>query len=325
MKSSLFNFVGEFSSTLEELALQVEDLLVNHPSAAMSRARLFGEVFVSMIFEQEQIREVGKLPQWEKVKILYQNDLIPDDIYTQLEFIRKNGNDATHQVIKIEQEMARRVHRALYDLSVWYGEVYVSHSFRAPSYEPPSNQNQEQDNIKQWMEDYVQEMQGRIAEIEEELKFLKLEKKEHKFQEKSDNRIIRTSSHSIKDIENRFPLERFEPTLQSFQLNRSNLTKKATEFQHQEYQNEYIYLLTNKTPTIVIHPAFVEEIELLKGLPTKPYKSTALRKFPKKEEDDKLKSNYGYAYTFQTNSELEGLLQRILEVMKARRDIRLRP
>ena len=94
MKSSLFNFVGEFSSTLEELALQVEDLLVKHPSAAMSRARLFGEVFVSMIFEQEQIREVGKLPQWEKVKILYQNDLIPDDIYTQLEFIRKNGNDA---------------------------------------------------------------------------------------------------------------------------------------------------------------------------------------------------------------------------------------
>ena len=82
MKSSLFNFVGEFSSTLEELALQVEDLLVNHPSAAMPRARLFGEVFVSNDIEQEQIREVGKLPQWgEKVKILYQNDLIPDHLY----------------------------------------------------------------------------------------------------------------------------------------------------------------------------------------------------------------------------------------------------
>ena len=48
-------------------------------------------------------------------------------------------------------------------------------------------------------------MQGRIAEIEEELKFLKLGEEEHKFQEKSDNRIIRTSSHSIKEIENRFP------------------------------------------------------------------------------------------------------------------------
>ena len=62
----------------------------------------------------------------------------------------------------------------------------------------------------------------------------------------------------------------------------------------------------------------MEENELLNGLPTKSYKSTALRKFPKKEEDGKLKSNYGYAYTFQTNSELEGLLERILEVMKAR-------
>ena len=91
--------------------------------------------------------------------------------------------------------------------------------------------------------------------------------------------------------------------MQSFQLNRSNLTKKAAEFQHQEFQNEYIYLLTNKTPTIVIHPAFVEETELLKGLPTKSYKSTALRKFPKKEENAKLMSNYGYAYTFQTNSD----------------------
>ena len=318
MKPSLFNFIGEFSSTLEELALQVEDLLVSYPSAAVSRARLFGEVFVSMIFEQEQIREVDKLPQWEKVKILYQNDLIPDDIYMQLEFIRKNGNDASHKVIEIEQEMARRVHRTLYDLCVWYGEVYVSHNFRAPSYEFSSNQHQEQGNIKQWMEDYVQEMQQRIAEIEEELKLLKHEKKEHKRQKVNDDRIIRTSSHSIHEIEQRFPLERFEPTLESFQLKRSNLTKKAAEFQHQEYRNEFIYLLTNKTPTMVIHPALVEESELLKGLPTKPSKSTALRKFPKKEENGKLMSNYGYAYTFQTNSELEGLLQRILEVMKVK-------
>ena len=318
MKSSLFGFVGEFSSTLEELALQVEDLLVSHPSAALSRARLFGEVFVSMILEQEQIREVGKSPQWEKIKILYQNDLIPDDIYTQLEFIRKNGNDATHQVIKIELELARRIHRGLYNLCVWYGEVYVSHSFRAPSYEPLSSQPQEQDNLKQRMDDYFQEMQQRISEIEEELTLLKQEKKENKLQQKKDDRIVSTRSQSIKEIESKFPLERFEPTLEKYQLNRSNLTKKAVEFQHKVYQTEYIYLLTNKTPTLVIHPALVEEHESLKGLPTKSYKSTALRKFPRKEEDGKLMSSYGYAYTFQTNSELEGLLQRILEVMKAK-------
>ena len=270
MKSGFFNFVGEFSSTLEELALQVEELLVRHPSAAVSRARLFGEVIVSMIFEQEQIMEVGKLVQWEKVKILYQNDLISDDIYTQLEFIRKNGNDASHQVKKIEQELARRIHRAIYDLCVWYGEVYVSHTFRAPSYELPSNKYQEQETIDQVMDDYVQEMQKRIAEIEEELKLLKQEKKDHNSsKERFDDRIIRTNSQSLKEIENRFPLERFEPTFNSFQFKRTNLTKKAVEFQHTEYHDEYIYLLTNKTPTIVIHPDLVEKTELLKGLPTK--------------------------------------------------------
>ncbi len=43
MKSSIFDFLGEFSSTLEELALRVEDLLWDQPQEAMMKARLFGE------------------------------------------------------------------------------------------------------------------------------------------------------------------------------------------------------------------------------------------------------------------------------------------
>ena len=67
MKSSIFDFLGGFSSTLEELALRVEDLLWDQPQEAMMKARLFGETLVSMIFEQENMKEMYPIKQWEKI------------------------------------------------------------------------------------------------------------------------------------------------------------------------------------------------------------------------------------------------------------------
>jgi hypothetical protein len=155
MKNSLFNFIGEFSSTLEELALRVEALLWDQPQAAMTQARLFGEVLVSMIFEQENMNEVYPLKQVEKINRLYKYDIITDDIYKKLEYIRKNGNAASHQVTEMDQEVAKQAHQSLFELSVWYAEVYVSHMFSAPTYELPSSQNQNHQLMKQWMDAYI--------------------------------------------------------------------------------------------------------------------------------------------------------------------------
>ena len=81
MKLSIFNFLGEFSSSLEELALRVEDLLWDQPQEAMMKARLFGETLVSIIFEEEDMKELYPLKQWEKINELYKHDIIQDEIY----------------------------------------------------------------------------------------------------------------------------------------------------------------------------------------------------------------------------------------------------
>lgn len=57
---------------------------------------------------------------------------------------------------------------------------------------------------------------------------------------------------------------------------------------------------------------------MLVEVPNKQVKSTALRRFPKKEEEGKFKSNFGYTYTFQTKSELEVLLVRVVDAIKSR-------
>ncbi|THE12328.1 DUF4145 domain-containing protein [Bacillus timonensis] len=312
MKNSVFHFIGDFSSQLEELALRVEALLWDQPQAAMTQARLFGELFVNMIFEQENMSEVYPLKLVEKINRLYRHDVIQDDMYKKLEFLRKNGNIASHQVLEMDQEVAKEAHRAIFDLGVWYAEVYVSHIFSAPSYELPSKQSQDFDVMKQWMDEYIKETQARISEIEEQLSQLKIEKKQHPVvKEKKSSTQNRAKNRIV-------PLERFQPTFENANFIYRNLSKKAAEFQFENFTTGYVYLLDNVTPTIVIHPWLVEQAKMFEEVQTKPVRSTALRKFPRPEEDGQLKSNYGYPFTFQTKGELKVLLQRIAEEFESK-------
>jgi uncharacterized protein YacL (UPF0231 family) len=231
--------------------------------------------------------------------------------------IRKNGNEASHQVTGMDQEVAKQAHQVIFDLIVWYAEVYVSHMFSAPTYELPSKQNQDHQAMKQWMDEYIKETQQRLAEIEGQLNQLKQEKEQQNFINQQEGNHIRKAFNTVKTNERSVPLDKFQLTFEKVKFNRTNVTKKAAEFKHEEYE-EFVYLLDNVTPTIAIHPSLIEQSKMLLELPNKPIKSTALRRFPKKEEDGKLKSNLGYTYTFQTKNELEALLLRFVEVMESR-------
>lgn len=236
MKNSVFHFIGDFSSQLEELALRVEALLWDQPQAAMTQARLFGELLVNMIFEQENMSEVYPLKLVEKINRLYRHDVIQDDMYKKLEFLRKNGNIASHQVLEMDQEVAKEAHRILFELGVWYSEVYVSHTFSAPRYELPSKQNQDLDAMKQWMDAYIKETQARISEIEEQLHQLKEEKKQHP--------VVKEKRISTeKRAENRIvPLERFQLTFENANFTYRNLSKRLLNFNSKILkQGMYIY------------------------------------------------------------------------------------
>lgn len=312
-KTSAFHFIGDFSSQLEEATLRVEALLWEQPQVALTQARLFGELFVTMILEQENMNEGLALTQVQKIRKLYSHDIISDDIYKKLEFIRKNGNIAAHQVIEMDQAVAKEAHRAIFDLGVWYAEVYVSHTFIAPAYELPSVEKQDFDTMKQWMDDYIKETQQQIKEIEEQLKELKEEKKQQPVVDKK----ARPRVTQEKTNERHVPLDRFQQTFENAHFSFTNLSKKAAEFQFEDFKTGFVYLLDNNTPTIAVHPWLIEKAKMFEEAQTKPLKSTALRRFPKKEEDGQLKSNFGYPFTFQTNGELEILLQRVARELES--------
>ncbi|MCP1144878.1 DUF4145 domain-containing protein [Lysinibacillus endophyticus] len=313
MKSSIFKFLGDYSSTLKELVLRFEDLLWDQPQAAMMNARLFGETLVNMIFEQENMNEVYPLKQWEKTNRLYNHDIIPDDIYKKFEYIRKNGNTAVHQPTEMDIEVAKQAHQFIFDLGVWYVEVYGSYKFNAPDYELPAKQIQEPHFIQEWMKEH----QKKIAEIEKQLEELKQEKQQNTVKE-----VKKINTQKVPKHERIVPLDQYKETFKKANFDLKKTTKKTAEFKHMEFGEKddeaYVYLLDNVTPTIVVHPTLIAKAPQLEEMASEPLKHTGLTKFPRKIEDNTKKSNYGHPFTFQTNGELEAILIRIGEVLNSR-------
>lgn len=139
---NLFSFVKEFSRELATLSTRIEDQLFEQPHAVLVQSRLYSEQLVRLISEHEDIENSYALKHAERIHRLYRNDAIPEDIYEKLEWLRKKGNSAAHNIEDVEIDDSFRVHRYLFDISVWYMQVYVRYDFEAPIYKLPIKKTQ---------------------------------------------------------------------------------------------------------------------------------------------------------------------------------------
>ncbi|AIY83594.1 hypothetical protein U729_738 [Clostridium baratii str. Sullivan] len=86
-----------------------------------------------------------------------------------------------------------------------------------------------------------------------------------------------------------------------------NKTTKGTEFKG-ERNGEVVYLIPNKTISIVLDPNTISEELRLKsdGI----YHSTVLKRFPKRLNTGESEITYGYSFKFDTERELNDFLNR---------------
>lgn len=181
MQQSLFDFMKDVSRDLYELAIEIESRLYDHPATTLMKSRLYGEQLVKLVFEQEEIEEIYPLKNVERIRKLYRDEMIEKDIYIKLEWIRKKGNEAAHEMKKVKLEDVLKAHKYLYDISVWYMQVYVSYNFEPPIYDIPirsveksSITSQEVDElIEPIMSQTLEEIENIRKEMSEELKSLK--------------------------------------------------------------------------------------------------------------------------------------------------------
>ncbi|MCT4479097.1 DUF4145 domain-containing protein [Peribacillus frigoritolerans] len=344
---SLFEFVGQFSSELFELVCRIENQLLDQPLASLIQARLYTEQLVKIISKEEGFEDIYPLKHSERIHKLYRKNAVEEDIYLKLEWIRKKGNKAAYDIKEVSISDALQVHKFLFEISVWYMQVYVSYDFEAPIYKLPIKTAQETNPlgaedleilIKPYVDQTMQKMDEMWAEVQRELEALKEEKK----QLQTESSISKAISQQQSEIAATAEKETLASSQQVFEIKKKELneeekrsklrmettpidsifaknnfkltkkTKKATEFEHIK-NGEVLYLMAYKEISIVLNPKTVENNQSFKG--GKESHSTALTRFPKKIKNGKTPTSYGYAFKFKTEKELGIFLKSLDDIL----------
>lgn len=184
---SLFEFVGQFSSDLAELARRIENQLFEQPHASLIQARLYTEQLVKIMSKEEGLEDIYPLKHSERIHKLYRENVVEEDIYMKLEWIRKKGNKAAHDVKEVEIHDVLQVHKFLFEISVWYMEVYVSYDFEAPAYTLPIKTAQQTNPlrvkdldilIKPYFDQTLQKMENMWSEVHRQFEAIRKEKEQ---------------------------------------------------------------------------------------------------------------------------------------------------
>lgn len=179
--STLFEFLHKVSEEFYELAADIENLIYEQPNTTLMKCRLFCEQLVKIVSKYEKIEERYHLNNAERIRKLYDEGVIEDNIYSKLEWIRKKGNRASHDLNAADIQDAINAHKFIFDISVWYMEVYISYDFISPIYELPKRKTHVSPNADKLMTSYVDQTMERIdslwTEVNKELENIKREKK----------------------------------------------------------------------------------------------------------------------------------------------------
>ncbi|SIS90609.1 DUF4145 domain-containing protein [Salimicrobium salexigens] len=169
----LFGFVNTISKDLSSLVEDIEESLFSQPQSVLIQARLYTENLMKIVSKQEKLETVVPLKHAERIYRLYRQNAVEGEIYAKLEWIRKKGNKAAHDIHAATYEDGFKAHRYLFDISVWYVQVYGSYDFEAPIYKLPEPKKNEsglsEEKVKELVQPFVEQSFHQMDEMKREL------------------------------------------------------------------------------------------------------------------------------------------------------------
>lgn len=132
----LFAFLDGWQPAAAREAEAVERMVYDDPPSALIRSRKWLEGIVDWLLKEEGVVDVYENLA-ERTRALKREGFITETIFDAMEMLRLEGNKAAHQNGYGTVEESLRAHRYLYQLAVWWMEVYGSADFQAPPYRHP--------------------------------------------------------------------------------------------------------------------------------------------------------------------------------------------
>lgn len=138
MQNNNFGFLEGKFPKLAEIGRQIEDVFYNDPQTVLIKGRIFSEELLKEIAKQhEEIENISYLKLVERIQLLEKEEILTKDIARSFDTIRYLGNKGTHEFIDNDLENAFKMHKRLFEVSVWFMELYGDYSFVAQKYKYP--------------------------------------------------------------------------------------------------------------------------------------------------------------------------------------------
>lgn len=169
-----FTFLEKKWPVLTSLGEMAERNLHQDPNTTLIKLRIFAEMVVKYLLAYEKIPDSQENSQLARLRLLKQEELLPEEMLQVFHTIRVTGNRATHEAYGSTKEAATLLSLA-YRLGVWFMQVYGDWDFKPAEFVlPPAPATVTQvDDLQRQLSELTQTYEAHLASLQEELEGLR--------------------------------------------------------------------------------------------------------------------------------------------------------
>ncbi|WP_421377976.1 DNA phosphorothioation-dependent restriction protein DptF [Bacillus salacetis] len=153
------SFLEDINPVAAKNAKKMEELLYEDPGSSIVKARLFAEAILNEVFKLENIDAPYVSTLFEKISYLTREGYIKRQVQQSFDTIRLSGNKAAHDGNFSDISEAFKLHKEMYNVGVWFYEVYSSQELKIPVYDTPKPPRKEE-NIEELVRKQVLDLLG---------------------------------------------------------------------------------------------------------------------------------------------------------------------
>lgn len=134
---SNFTFLEKYWKELSKLGDFSEKYVYSDPNTSIIKQGMLAEVMVKYMLAYDGIEEPkDDNSHANRIRLLKRHDLLPYEINNIFYILRKSRNEAAHEA-KDEQEKSLSNLKLLYELCVWFMQIYGDYDYEPKGYEIP--------------------------------------------------------------------------------------------------------------------------------------------------------------------------------------------
>lgn len=131
------SFIEPVNQVAAQNAKKMEELIYEDAGSSIVKARLFLEAILDEVYKIEKLESTYGQTLYERISYLTRNEYIDRKIQQSFDTIRLSGNKAAHDGNFNDITVAFKLHKEMYNIAVWFVEVYTIDQVKIPIYEVP--------------------------------------------------------------------------------------------------------------------------------------------------------------------------------------------